>query len=115
MTARTELVEGLIEQYPSVPAEAVVKEDLLRTHALTPDSRPAAVWDEIRIHRSVPQLLLTGHEPLFSALAAHLLGSPSLLVDFKKGALIRIDVDALGPHPRGILKWLLTPRLAAAD
>src|SRR5262249_40120295 len=28
---RTELVEGLIEQYPVVPAEAVVKEDLLRT------------------------------------------------------------------------------------
>ena len=28
---RTELVEGLIERYPSVPAEAVVKEDLLRT------------------------------------------------------------------------------------
>lgn len=28
---RTELVEGLIDQYPSVPPEAVLKEDLLRT------------------------------------------------------------------------------------
>jgi hypothetical protein len=29
--SRTELVEGLIERYPSVPPEAVLKEDLLRT------------------------------------------------------------------------------------
>src|SRR4051794_41971017 len=29
--SRTELVEGLIEAHPSVPPEAVVKEDLLRT------------------------------------------------------------------------------------
>jgi hypothetical protein len=31
LTGRTELVESLIEQYPGVPAEAVLKEDLLRT------------------------------------------------------------------------------------
>jgi len=28
---RSELVEGLIERYPEIPPEAVVKEDLLRT------------------------------------------------------------------------------------
>jgi hypothetical protein len=31
MSSRTELVESLIQRYPGVPAEAVVKEDLLRT------------------------------------------------------------------------------------
>ena len=31
MSSRTELVEGLVDRYPGVPAEAVVKEDLLRT------------------------------------------------------------------------------------
>src|SRR5438552_11572493 len=31
MSSRRELVESLIERFPSVPAEAVLKEDLLRT------------------------------------------------------------------------------------
>ena len=31
MTARTSLVEGLIERFPQVPREAVLKEDLLRS------------------------------------------------------------------------------------
>jgi phosphohistidine phosphatase len=88
------------------------KGNLLRTKALEPDSAPADVWDEIRMHREEPSLLLAGHEPLFSSLAAHLLGTPSLLVDFKKGALIRIDVDSVGAQPRGVLRWFLTPKLS---
>jgi hypothetical protein len=38
MNARAELVESLIERYPSVPAEAVLKEDLLRTGIAFDDS-----------------------------------------------------------------------------
>ena len=36
--SRTALVESLIERYPSVPAEAVLKEDLLRTGIAFDDS-----------------------------------------------------------------------------
>lgn len=88
------------------------KNQILRTKALTPDSSPQAVWEEIRVHRSETQILLSGHEPLCSALTRHLLGAPSLMVDFKKGALVRIDMDAIGAHPRGVLKWMITARLA---
>src|SRR4029453_5210729 len=35
---RTELVEGLIERYPEIPPEAVLKEDLLRTGMAFDDS-----------------------------------------------------------------------------
>jgi hypothetical protein len=38
LSGRAELVESLIERYPSVPAEAVVKEDLLRTGIAFDDS-----------------------------------------------------------------------------
>ena len=38
MTSRAELVESLVERYPAVPAEAVVKEDLLRTGIAFDDS-----------------------------------------------------------------------------
>jgi hypothetical protein len=33
-------------------------------------------------------------------------------VDFKKGAILRIDVEIAGALPRGLLKWMLIPKLA---
>lgn len=91
------------------------RNDLLRTDALTPDSDPHGVWEEIRIHKGAESLLIAGHEPLLSRLVAHLLGAPALFVDMKKGALVRVDVDQFGPEPRGVLKWMLVPKLATAS
>ena len=87
------------------------KEALLQTDALIPSSDPKPVWEEIRVHKSVASLMLVGHEPLLSALAAYLLGAPSVYVDMKKGAMIRIDIESFGPQPRGVLKWMLVPKL----
>lgn len=96
-----------------VAAQALhYKEDLLRTPALTPESTPEAVWEELRLHNGEPQILAAGHEPLFSALTGFLLGCPNLPLDFKKGAMVRIDFERLGPQPHGVLKWMLTPKLA---
>ncbi len=86
--------------------------EVLETSALTPDKRPAEVWEEVRVHRDEPRLLLVSHEPLISALAGFLLNSPTLTVDFKKGAMMRIDLEAASAAPRGVLKWYLTSRLA---
>jgi phosphohistidine phosphatase len=88
------------------------KNDLLRTKALVPEGDPSGVWDEIRVHRDEAEVLLAGHEPLFSHLVAYLLDSPALVVDFKKGALARIDMDQFGARPRGILRWFLPPKVA---
>jgi phosphohistidine phosphatase len=85
--------------------------DLLRTEALVPESSAEAVWEELRIHKDQEQVLLAGHEPLFSMLTAFLLGCGNLQVDFKKGALVRIDVDRFGAAPSGVLKWMLTPKV----
>jgi phosphohistidine phosphatase len=82
--------------------------DVLRTEALVPESRAVAVWEELRVHKDQEQVLLAGHEPLFSMLTAFLLGCGNLQVDFKKGALVRIDVDRFGAAPGGVLKWMLT-------
>jgi phosphohistidine phosphatase len=88
------------------------KGEVLRTEALTPSARPEAVWDELRIHKDEPQVLLSGHEPLFSGLTAYLLQSSNLQIDFKKGAMVRVDVEKFSAEPRGVLKWMLVPRLA---
>ena len=87
------------------------KQALLQTNVLIPSSDPKPVWEEIRVHKSVASLMLVGHEPLLSALAAFLLGAPSVYVDMKKGAIIRIDIDSFGAQPRGVLKWMLVPKL----
>jgi phosphohistidine phosphatase len=89
------------------------KREPIKTRVLIPESNPQDVWDEVRVYRVETQLLLVGHEPLFSQVTAHLLDSLNLSVDFKKGAIVRIDLDTFGPKPKGILRWFLTPRLAS--
>jgi phosphohistidine phosphatase len=91
------------------------KEDLQFTQALVPESEPRDVWSEIRtIYRHVDSLLLASHEPLMSRCAGYLLGTPRLYVDFKKGAIMRIDIDNFGVEPYGALRWMLVPKLAGA-
>jgi phosphohistidine phosphatase len=84
---------------------------IVETEVLTPDSTPKAVWEAICGHRKLGALLLAGHEPLLGMTVGYLLGAPSLRVDLKKAALVRIDQETLSGAPRGVLKWMLTPRL----
>jgi phosphohistidine phosphatase len=85
---------------------------ILRVEALTPDSSPSRIWNEIREHRDAASILLAGHEPVFSTTVAWMLGSTRTMVEFKKGALVRIDVEAFGPEARGILQWMITPKIS---
>lgn len=86
--------------------------EIVRTDALCPGHSPDQVWDEIRRQAPEQRLLLSGHEPLLGYLTGFLLGVPSLLIDLKKGSLVRIDMDQPAPRPRGVLRWHLTPKLA---
>ena len=89
--------------------------ELLRTKALEPNMVPRAVWDEIRVHKDEARILLAGHEPLFSRLTAYLLGSPELQIDFKKGAIACIELERFPAEPHGVLRWMLTSKLAAGQ
>lgn len=88
------------------------KKEILRTKALLPGAGTEQVWDEIRVHKDEASLVLVGHNPLFDDLAGYLLGQPELRVDFKKGAILRLDLESFSPHPKGILRWYLTSKLA---
>ena len=93
-------------------AEALgYKGKIVRTPALLPEASPADAWEEIRARQNEAAILLASHEPFTSSMAAFLLASPALMVDMKKGALARIDCERFGAHPKGVLKWLLTPGL----
>ena len=101
-------------QSAQIAAQALhYKQEIVKTNVLLPDSQLEKVWDEIRVHHDERELLLVGHDPLFSHLAGHLLGAPELQVDFKKGAILRVDFESFGPKPRGVLRWFLTSKLAA--
>lgn len=89
------------------------KNGILRTKALQPASSVEQVWEEIRVHRDEPALMLVGHNPLFAELSGYLLGSSEMQLDFKKGALLRIDFEEFRPHPKGVLRWYLTAKVAA--
>lgn len=103
-------------QTAQIAAEVLnYKGDLLRTRALEPGSHPRFVWEEIRVHKNEPEILLAGHEPLFSSLTAYLLGCSNLQIDFKKGALACVQIDHFTAEPQGALKWMLTPKLAAGQ
>jgi len=99
-------------QTAEIAAEVLkVKQEWIQTNALVPSGSPPRVWTEIRSHK-VDELLIAGHEPLLSKVAAFLLRCPALRLDLKKGALVSIDVETAEPEPHGVLKWVLTPKLA---
>lgn len=89
-----------------------VESPRIRSAALVPSGSSDRVWKEIR-SRHEESVLIAGHEPLLSSLVAFLLGCPALLVRMKKAALVALEVDRESPQPRGILLWMLTPKLAA--
>ncbi|HVO96587.1 MAG TPA: phosphohistidine phosphatase SixA [Bryobacteraceae bacterium] len=84
--------------------------EILNVSSLKPHSSPPAVWSDIRDHLDQPSILLAGHEPLFSATVAWLLGSTRAMMEFKKGALVRIDIP--GPSPQGVLQWMITAKIS---
>lgn len=88
---------------------------VVHTEALLPGASPQRVWDEIRSHADAKSVLISGHEPSLSRAASYLLGASRVLVEVKKGALLRIDVDPSQKQPRGKLLWLLTHKLAAGS
>jgi phosphohistidine phosphatase len=87
-------------------------DEIVTTNALQPGRMPEEIWEELR-SIAADSVLLAGHEPLFGYLTGFLLSTPSLLIDVKKGSIVRIDVEQSGPRPRGVLRWYLTPKLAA--
>jgi phosphohistidine phosphatase len=91
--------------------EALDCQQIIETKALLPDVLPSQIWGEIRSLRPLKEIMVVGHEPHLSRFAAFLLEAP-VAIDMKKAGLLRIEVqDREGP-PRGVLKWMLTPKLA---
>lgn len=98
-------------QTADVIAEALAdKPPVTTSDALAPAGTPAAVIQEIGRHARLARLALVGHEPNMGELAAQLIGARSAL-EFKKGAICRIDFEILPPRGLGQLRWFLPPKV----
>src|SRR2546425_6184499 len=78
--------------------------------SLAPDSSHAALLADLEKHARKTRIALVGHEPGIGELAARLIGARHP-IEFKKGAVCRIDVEALPPAGPGALRWFLTPKI----
>ena len=78
--------------------------------SLAPGAGHAAVVAEVARVAKRPHIALVGHEPDLGHLAARLLGLKRPL-EFRKGAVCRIDVDGMPPGGPGNLVWFAPPRM----
>lgn len=98
-------------QTAEILAEHLAKKPtVVFSDALAPAGTPAAVIQEIGNHPRKARIALVGHEPNIGELAARLIGARSP-IEFKKGAICRIDFDGLPPKSLGELRWFVTPRM----
>jgi phosphohistidine phosphatase len=95
-----EIVAGALDTPPQI----------VNAESLAPGGSYQAVLADLEKHARKLRIGLVGHEPGIGDLAARLAGLRRAL-EFKKGAVCRIDVGALPPATPGILRWFATPRM----
>jgi phosphohistidine phosphatase len=86
------------------------KPSVSMSDALAPAGAPAAVLQELAKYMRKGRIALVGHEPNIGELAARLIGARTPL-EFKKGAICRIDFEIFPPKGTGQLRWFVTPRM----
>ena len=98
-----EIVAGAMDQKPTIQ----------NVDSLAPGGTFTAIAADLEKHARKTRIALVGHEPGIGEVAARLLGSRHP-IEFKKGAICRIDVDELPPTGPGDLRWFLPPRMLRA-
>jgi phosphohistidine phosphatase len=102
------------QETAKIAAQILRSKRVVETKSLLPGASPELVWKEIGAQQKADSILIAGHNPHLGSLMALLLEA-ALMVDLKKGALVRITTQSkLGP-PRGVLKWMITPKMAKAQ
>lgn len=80
--------------------------------ALAPDGTFQDLTRALQECTQARSIGLVGHEPSIGELAARLVGLRAPL-EFRKGAVCRVDLEALPPAGPGHLRWFATPKMLA--
>lgn len=84
--------------------------DVVETKALAPGGTYRDLTVELESCTKLSSIALVGHEPSIGELAARLIGLRTP-IEFKKGAVCRVDVDTLPPAGPGQLRWFATAKM----
>jgi phosphohistidine phosphatase len=96
-----------------VSAELNGHPPIVNTDALAPGVDPATVVAALEKHSRKKRIALVGHEPGLGELAARLIGSRHA-IEFKKGAVCRVDLDEIPPGGPGNLRWMVPSKFLRA-
>ncbi len=78
---------------------------------LLPGSPQADLLSALASLGGKSRVMIIGHEPDLSRFASSLLGSPqTAIIEFKKGAMCRIDLSSIPPKRPGVLIYHLSPK-----
>ena len=86
------------------------KPSVSQSDALAPAGTSTAVIQELAKHMRKARIAVVGHEPNIGELAGRLIGA-RMPLEFKKGAICRIDFEVFPPKGIGQLRWFITPRM----
>lgn len=103
LTRARQTAELLAEALPGRPPVQTME-------SLSPGSSYATFAEELSKHARRSRIACVGHEPDLGQLAARLIGARRP-IEFKKGAVCRIDLDSLPLTGPGHLRWFVTPRI----
>lgn len=94
-----EILSGELSGHPAIT----------NVDSLAPGASFAALVADLEKQARRTRIALVGHEPAIGELAARLLGSRHP-IEFKKGAVVRIDINQIPPAGPGDLRWMLPPK-----
>ncbi|MGW8221390.1 MAG: phosphohistidine phosphatase SixA [Syntrophobacteria bacterium] len=101
---RSQQTAALVARTIGFPVDSIVETEKVK--AMTPAEETIRYLEEFQGKQSV---LIAGHLPSLAEVASSLLTSGSkAAVQFERGGIGRIDVEALPTH-EGRLRWYLTP------
>jgi phosphohistidine phosphatase len=99
------------KQTADILAQALsTKPSVTVSDALAPAGTAAAVFQELAKHMRKGRIALVGHEPNIGELAARLINSRTP-IEFKKGAICRVDFEVFPPKGSGQLRWFVQPKI----
>lgn len=78
---------------------------------LLPSADPAETLRWISRKKNVERAVVAGHEPHCSQFASLLMGAAPSSIEFKKGAVCRIDIPSAASAGKGMLIWHLSPKV----
>jgi len=99
------------EQTAELVANAMnPKPPIVSLESLAPGGTYQEIITDLEKQSKRTRIAIVGHEPGIGEFAARLIGSRHS-IEFKKGAVCRIDVDAIPPSGPGDVRWFMTTKI----